>query len=190
MTTAPVNVVDHPLVQHKLSLMREKDRSTKNFREILNEIGMLLGYEVTRDLPLELVDIETPLSPMKAPMIAGKKLTFGADPARRRRISRRHAGAGALGPRRPYRALSRSRDVAGRGILLQGAAGPVGPHRDPDGPDAGDRQLGLRRRDAAQEARRPRHPLRLPVWRRRKGSRTFSRSIPTCRCGPRRSTRG
>ncbi|WP_339561599.1 uracil phosphoribosyltransferase, partial [Pseudomonas sp. EA_65y_Pfl1_P113] len=71
-----VYVVAHPLVQHKLSLMREKDRSTKSFREILNEIGMLLGYEVTRDLPLEMVPIETPIAPMQAPKIAGKKLTL------------------------------------------------------------------------------------------------------------------
>src|ERR1700755_2957006 len=76
MSTSSVNVVAHPLVQHKLSLMREKDRSTKSFREILNEIGMLLGYEGTRDLPLELVEIETPISPMQAPKIAGKKLTL------------------------------------------------------------------------------------------------------------------
>jgi uracil phosphoribosyltransferase len=73
---ASVNVVSHPLVQHKLSLMRERDRSTKGFRELLNEIGMLLCYEVTSDLPLEMVDIETPLSAMKAPKIAGKKITF------------------------------------------------------------------------------------------------------------------
>ena len=61
MTSASdVHLVSHPLVQHKLSLMRETDRSTKGFRELLNEIGMLLCYEVTRDLPLEMVDIETP----------------------------------------------------------------------------------------------------------------------------------
>jgi uracil phosphoribosyltransferase len=76
MSAAAVNLVSHPLVQHKLTLMREVSRSTKGFRELLNEIGMLLCYEVTHDLPLELVDIETPLAPMKAPMIAGKKLTF------------------------------------------------------------------------------------------------------------------
>src|SRR3954447_11603598 len=76
MTSTNVHVVDHPLVQHKLTLMRESDRSTKGFRELLNEIGMLLCYEVTRDLPLEMVDIETPIAPMKAPAIAGKKLTF------------------------------------------------------------------------------------------------------------------
>jgi uracil phosphoribosyltransferase len=71
-----VHVVDHPLVQHKLTLMRTASRSTKGFRQLLNEIGMLLCYEVTRDLPVELVEVETPLTVMKAPMIAGKKLVF------------------------------------------------------------------------------------------------------------------
>jgi len=71
-----VTVVDHPLVQHKLTLMRDKNRSTKNFRELLNEIGMLICYEVTRDLPIEMTDIETPISPMRAPVLAGKKLVF------------------------------------------------------------------------------------------------------------------
>jgi uracil phosphoribosyltransferase len=76
MSSADVHLVNHPLVQHKLSLMRERNLSTKGFRELLNEIGMLLCYEITRNLPIELVDIETPLAPMKAPKIAGKKLTF------------------------------------------------------------------------------------------------------------------
>jgi uracil phosphoribosyltransferase len=76
MTAATVHIVSHPLVQHKLTLMREHDRSTKGFRELTNEIGMLLCYEVTRDLPLEMVEIETPLTPMKAPTISGKKLTL------------------------------------------------------------------------------------------------------------------
>lgn len=71
-----VTVVDHPLVQHKLTLMRKKDTSTKGFRQLLGEISKLLCYEVTRDLSLDLVDIETPLTPMKAPMLEGKKLVF------------------------------------------------------------------------------------------------------------------
>ena len=71
-----VTVVSHPLVQHKLTLLREKDASTKAFRELLQEIGMLLCYEVTRDLPLSDVDIETPLAQMRTPQIAGKKLVF------------------------------------------------------------------------------------------------------------------
>ena len=71
-----VHVVDHPLVQHKLTLMREAERTTKGFRQLLNEIGMLLAYEVTRDLKLEDVEIETPLTTMQAPKLAGKKLVF------------------------------------------------------------------------------------------------------------------
>lgn len=71
-----VTVVDHPLVQHKLTLIRDKNLSTKSFRELLSEIGMLLCYEVTRDLPLEMTEIETPLARMKSPILAGKKLVF------------------------------------------------------------------------------------------------------------------
>lgn len=71
-----VTIVDHPLVQHKLTQMRKKDTSTKSFRELLKEIGALLCYEVTRDLPLETVEIETPLQSMQAPVLAGKKLVF------------------------------------------------------------------------------------------------------------------
>lgn len=71
-----VTVVNHPLVQHKLTLMRDKNRSTTNFRQLLNEIGMLIAYEVTRDLPIELVEVETPLEKTMQPMIAGKKLVF------------------------------------------------------------------------------------------------------------------
>jgi uracil phosphoribosyltransferase len=71
-----VTVVDHPLVQHKLTLMRDKQTSTKNFRALLNEIGMLLCYEITRDLPIEKVEIETPLTRAMMPKIEGKKLVF------------------------------------------------------------------------------------------------------------------
>jgi uracil phosphoribosyltransferase len=71
-----VTIVSHPLVQHKLTLLRKKDVSTKTFRELLKEIGMLLCYEITRDLPLADVDIETPLAHMKSPQIAGKKLVL------------------------------------------------------------------------------------------------------------------
>ena len=76
MTARNANIVSHPLIQHKLTLMRERRCSTKSFRELMNEIGMLLCYEVTRDLPLEMVEIETPVAPMSAPTIAGKKLTL------------------------------------------------------------------------------------------------------------------
>jgi uracil phosphoribosyltransferase len=69
-----LTVVDHPLVQHKLTLMRRTDTPTADFRRLLREISLLLAYEVTRDLPIELVDIETPVAPMRAPTLAGKKL--------------------------------------------------------------------------------------------------------------------
>src|SRR6187431_1116027 len=71
-----VTIADHPLVQHKLTLIRDKNISTKSFRQLLKEIGMLLCYEVTRDLPLTEVEIETPLATMKSRRIAGKKLVF------------------------------------------------------------------------------------------------------------------
>ena len=69
-------VVDHPLVQHKLTLMRRKDTSTAEFRELLKEISLLLAYEVTRDLKLTKVEIETPLAVMQAPRLEGKKLVL------------------------------------------------------------------------------------------------------------------
>ena len=69
-----VHIIDHPMVQHKLSLMRDKQTSTNKFRELLKEISMLMGYEVTRDFPLMYEEIETPLQTMSAPKIAGKKV--------------------------------------------------------------------------------------------------------------------
>lgn len=69
-----VTVTDHPLIQHKLTLMRDKNTGSKDFRELLTEITMLMGYEITRDLPLEEIEIETPVVKAKAKVIAGKKL--------------------------------------------------------------------------------------------------------------------
>ena len=71
-----VTRIEHPLIQHKLTLMRKKDTSTAKFRQLLEEIGMLLAYEVTRDLPLEKVSIETPFATMDAPVLSGKKLVL------------------------------------------------------------------------------------------------------------------
>ena len=71
-----VTVVDHPLVQHKLSLMRRKSTETSRFRGLLREISLLLGYEVTRDLGLEMRPIETPLAAMSAPFLVGRKLVL------------------------------------------------------------------------------------------------------------------
>jgi uracil phosphoribosyltransferase len=102
-------VVDHPLVQHKLTLMRRHDTPTAKFRQLLNEISMLLGYEVTRDLKLEDVEIQTPITTMQAPLLAGKKLVL---------ISILRAGNGLL---------------EGMLDLMPSArVGHVGLYRDPD----------------------------------------------------------
>ena len=69
-----VHIFDHPLIQHKLSIMRQKDTGCKEFRELLDEISMLMVYEVTRDLPTADVEIETPICPMKTKMLAGKPI--------------------------------------------------------------------------------------------------------------------
>ena len=70
---AEVTIIDHPFAQHKLTLMRQADTSTAKFRQLLKEVGMLLAYEVTRDLPLKYEPIKTPLAPMMAPMLAPEK---------------------------------------------------------------------------------------------------------------------
>src|SRR3981189_2226103 len=69
-----LTIVDHPLVQHKLSLMRKRDTSTSKFRLLMREISLLLAYEATRDLALEETEIETPLEPARVPVLAGKKV--------------------------------------------------------------------------------------------------------------------
>ena len=74
--TQHLTVIDHPLVQHKLTLMRQKDASTASFRRLLREISLLLAYEVTRELELTTTRIETPLQEMDAPMLEGKKLAL------------------------------------------------------------------------------------------------------------------
>ncbi len=71
-----LHIIDHPLITHKLSIMRNKKTGSKDFRELLNEIAMLMGYELTRDLPLENITIETPIQKMTAKMISGKKLAI------------------------------------------------------------------------------------------------------------------
>jgi uracil phosphoribosyltransferase len=73
-----VNVISHPMIQHKLTIMRDKDTSIAGFRQLLREIAHLMCYEVTRDLELEMIDIETPLARIKSPTIKGKKLVFAS----------------------------------------------------------------------------------------------------------------
>jgi uracil phosphoribosyltransferase len=85
--TAQIHHLTHPLIQHKLTLMRQKERSTSSFRRLAGEVSMLMAYEVTRDMPTQLIDIETPLERMQAPVIDGKKTVF---------VSIMRAGAGFL----------------------------------------------------------------------------------------------
>ncbi len=87
LMTNQVTLIEHPLIQHKLTLMRQKETSTAKFRKLLEEVSMLLAYEVTRDLPLEKVSIETPFATMDAPMLSGKKVVL---------ISIMRAGQGIL----------------------------------------------------------------------------------------------
>jgi uracil phosphoribosyltransferase len=82
-----VTILTHPLLQHKLTLLRQKQTSTAEFRRLAREISLLMCYEVTRDLPLEMVTIETPLEMMQSPVLSGKKLCF---------ISILRAGSGIL----------------------------------------------------------------------------------------------
>ena len=76
MTKADLTLIDHPLIQHKLTLMRDKGTAAAVFRQLLREIAHLMAYEVLRDLPLELVEITTPLETIQSPKLAGKKLCF------------------------------------------------------------------------------------------------------------------
>lgn len=74
--TAALHHLTHPLIQHKLTLMRQKACSTTQFRTLMGELSMLMAYEVTRDMPTQLIDIDTPLEPMRSPVIDGKKTVF------------------------------------------------------------------------------------------------------------------
>ncbi|HOB21188.1 MAG TPA: uracil phosphoribosyltransferase, partial [Candidatus Atribacteria bacterium] len=69
-----VHVMDHPLIQHKLTLIRDKNTGVKEFREMVNELALLMTYEVTRDLPLEETEIETPICTTRSKVLSGKKL--------------------------------------------------------------------------------------------------------------------
>ena len=71
-----LHLIDHPLIQHKLTLMRQKDTSAASFRALLKEISLLIGYEATRDLAMTSKEIETPLEKMNAPILSGKKMCF------------------------------------------------------------------------------------------------------------------
>lgn len=109
MSTRQVHLIDHPLVQHKLTLMRQKDTSTKSFRQLVHELSALLAYEVTRDMPMQEIEIETPLETMTGHVIDGKKLVL---------VSILRAGDGLL-------------DGMLR-VVPSSRVGHIGLYRDPD----------------------------------------------------------
>ena len=125
-----VHVIDHPLVQHKLTLMRNKNCGTKDFRQLLEEVAMLMAYEVTRSLPLKEIEIETPIAKCKSKIIAGKKL--GIVPILRAGLGMVDGrdGAGARREGRPHRAVSRPGDPSAHRILLQASPGRGGARID------------------------------------------------------------
>ncbi len=161
-----LHLVDHPLVQHKLTLLRRKEASTKTFRQLVNEIAALVAYEVLRDVPLHDVEIETPLETMTGRVIDGKKLVF---------VSILRAGTGILDgmlsvvPRRtggPHRPVPRPpQDTGGGRVLLQDARRPRRARRGGRRPPhAGHRQFGDRRGGPAQGMRPPQvDQVRLPA---------------------------
>ena len=117
-----VHVFDHPLIQHKLSILRDKHTSVKEFRELISEIAMLMCFEATRDLPLEEIDVETPVATAHCKHIAGKKLAIVPILRAGLRHGRRHGHHDAERQGRSYRPVPRSADARAGEVLLQDAA--------------------------------------------------------------------
>ena len=102
-----LTVLSHPLIQHKLSILRDKHTSTRDFKQLVGEIATLMAYEVTKDLPTQAVEIETPLERTTGRQVSGKKLTLVPDSARRPGHGGRHHPAHPLGPGGAHRTLPR-----------------------------------------------------------------------------------
>ena len=97
-----ITIMEHPLIQHKISILRNEATGTNEFRRLIEEIAMLMGYEALRDLPVEDVEIKTPIETCRTPMIAGKKLAC-ADSSCRTWYGKRYFITGAIGESRSYR---------------------------------------------------------------------------------------
>ena len=183
-----VTEVRHPLVQHKLSYLRDKNTPTVHFRKLVEEVTLLLTYEATKDLPTEDVEIETPLERSPVPRISGKKVAVCP-------ILR--AGLGMLdgvltlisGARVGFIGLYRDEETLAAGrVLREAARGRRRPRRDPARPDARDRQLD-RARGQARQGRgcdeRARSSRSSP---RPRAFGTSRRTIRTCKSSWLRST--
>ena len=136
-----LTVLTHPLIAHKLSILRDRDTSTRDFKQLVGEIATLMAYEVTKDLPTEPVEIETPLERMMGQQVSGKKLTL---------VPILRAGLGMVegiaqlipsATRRPHRPLSRPRYAEAGGLLLQDPRVGGGARLLRARPDARDRRL-------------------------------------------------
>ena len=177
-------VIDHPLVAHKLSLMRSKATPSAQFRTLLREISLLLGYEVLRDLPTELRDIETPVGPTRAPFLKGKKLVF---------VPILRAGSGLLDGLLDLvpsarvghiGALPRSQDAGRDRILLQAARGH---RRAPDRgrrSHAGDRATPPSPPSPGSRRAAPATSASSACWRRRRASPSWRARTRTCASSP------
>ncbi len=186
--TAEVHVITHPLVQHKLTLLRRKDLSTSSFRRLMHEISMLMAYEVTRDMPTQLIEIETPLEAMQSPVIDGKKTVF---------VVIMRAGSGFLdgmlrggagcarGPRGP---VPRPQDAGGGGVLLQDAARHARARRHRARPHAGHRQFGSGGGGPAEGDAAEARSAWCACWPRPKACAISTPTTPTCPCTPPPST--
>ena len=111
-----VEIVDHPLIQHKISLLRDRSTGTKEFRDLVSEIAMLLCYEATRDLPTEAVEVESPHQGSGRPQAGA-----GPHPARRSRHGGRHAEPDSRCQGRPHRHVPQRGDAGAGRVLLQAA---------------------------------------------------------------------
>ena len=185
---ADVHHITHPLIQHKLTLMRQKDRSTNSFRRLLNEISMLMAYEVTRDMPTQLIGDRD----------AARDHALAGDRRQRRRCSCPSCapapasstaccgGAGARASAR-HRPVPRPEDAGGGRVLLQDAAGHARARRDRARPMLATGNSAVAAVDRLKETAEV-DPLRLPA-RRARGPRQLPRQPPpTCRSTPRPST--
>ena len=177
----------HPLVKHKLTLLRDMQTEPKKFRELVRELAILMAYEATADLALVDKDVTTPMGQAHAEQ-TGRENRPGADPARRAGHGGRHLGDDALGRSVAHRPLSRRENAAARPILQQAAGQPHGRGLPHPRPDAGDRRLGGGDGATSSSSGAPSASSSSASSPRRRASSACPRRTPTCRFTSRRST--
>ena len=177
-----IHVVSHPLVQHKLTKMRDKETSSANFRRLLREIGLLLGYDATRDLPLVETQIETPIAAHGSAAARRQEAGDRADPARRPRAGRGRASTWCRSPAWAMSASTATRARCRRSSTTSRCRGDISDrdvHRVRS--DAGDRAFGDRRGRSPEGDRRQAHQVHLHPGARSRARAPSPKCIPTCR---------